>query len=102
VLLKYSKQQIQAVLNPSKENDLLLSNLLKKLLDFNKPQVLDFRKKDNVITVMDKNYQKTLLAFQENGIQGKDFTIFEFYNTLEYFEKRNEEMKEKTDKLKQK
>lgn len=51
---------------------------------------------------MDKNYGKTLNAFRENGIEGKDFTIFEFHNTLEYFEKRNEDMKEKTAKLNQK
>jgi len=73
---------------------------LNKLLDFNKPKILDLRKKDNVITQMDKNYSKMLLAFQENGIQGKDFTIFEYYNTLEYFEKRNQDLTEKTEKLK--
>lgn len=90
------------MLNPSEEKDKSLKALFNKILDFNKPKVLDMRIKDNVITEMEKNYKKSLLAFQENGIQGKDFTIFEYYNTLEYFEKRNADMKEKTDKLKQK
>lgn len=101
-MLRYSKLQLESVLDPKEDTELRLKAELNKLLDFNKPQILDLRKKDNVITQLDKNYQKTLLAFQENGIQGKDFTIFEYHNTLEYFEKRNADMKEKTDKLKQK
>jgi hypothetical protein len=51
---------------------------------------------------MDKNYGKTLNAFRENGIEGKDFTIFDFHNTLEYFEKRNADLLEKKEKLNQK
>lgn len=80
----------------------MLKAELNRLLDFNKPQLLDLRQKDNVITTLEKNYQKTLLAFRENGIEGKDFTIFEFQTALQYFDERNASLKEQTEKLNKK
>lgn len=93
---------MRSVIEPETDLTAQLKASFTKLLDLNKPRILDTRAKDNAITQMDKDYKKTLLSFKEHGIHGENFTIFEFYTTLEFYAEKSARMKAEIDKIKSK
>jgi len=95
--------QLKLALDPEPDTEAQVKAAYNKILDLSKPKILDTRLQGNIITQMDKDYQKTMLSFKENNIQGgENFTIFDFYTTCEYYAEKTAAHKAEMDKMKKK
>lgn len=57
------------------------------VLDLNRPNVFIPTNPDNIIFSLEMNYEKMMLSFEENGVNARNFTVFQFEVAL----KKNED-----------
>jgi hypothetical protein len=57
------------------------------VLDLNRPNIFIPTNPDNIIFSLGMNYEKMMLSFEENGVNARNFTVFQFEVAL----KKNED-----------
>ena len=63
-------------------------------MENSKPKIFNPHDPHNVTLEHEKSFENVCISLNENGIDTKNVTIFEFYSRVEYFEKKYEKMKQ--------
>lgn len=59
------------------------------ILEETRPKCFDHRNRNNAIVANEKSYETLKALIEENGTDTKNLTVFEFYNRVEYLNKKN-------------
>jgi len=71
-------REAEYLIDPSDESEKNLKQATSIYLDFNKPNVFNPFSQDNIVNALELNYEKMMISFEENGVNARNYTVFQF------------------------